>query len=119
MKSINLWMSFFTNIKNKKYTSKLIGKWKMESTEDDFFTERRPSETYEFKDDGCFVHVHYEKRDIRSYTKNYSKGNWKHLQQLDFSCTAENKKQLDLILRKEGTSFNIKGNNEIVFTKVI
>ena len=109
MKTINLWISFFTSLKNKKNASKLIGKWKMFTQEDDFFTETRPSETYEFKEDGRFIHVFYEKKDTRSYSKNYTLGNWKHIQQLDFSCTAENNNILDLLLKDEGDSFIMKG----------
>lgn len=119
MKTINLWVSFFTKIKNKKTTTKLVGKWKSETNEDDFFTEQRPSETYEFKENGRFIHVQYEKKDVRSYTKNFTKGNWKHLQELDFSCTSENKSILDLTLKKEGNSFRLKGRNEIIYKRML
>lgn len=118
MKTINLWMSFFKNLKNKKTATKLIGKWKMESNEEDFFTERRPSETYEFKEDGRFIRIYYEKKDIRSYTKNYTKGNWSHTEQLDFSCVAENTKQLDLILKEEGNYFTMLGSDETVYKRI-
>ena len=118
MKTINLWMSFFSKLQHKKNASKLIGKWKMSSQEDDFFTERRPSETYEFKEDGHFIHIFYEKKDIRSYAKNYTLGKWKHVQQLDFSCTSENKNIVDLLIKEEGNSFIMKGDTGLKFMRV-
>lgn len=119
MKTINLWMSFFTKLKNKKNASKLIGKWKMSPQEDDFFTERRPSETYEFKEGGQFIHVFYEKKDIRSYAKNFTSGSWEHKQALDFSCTSENKSILDLLFKEEDDSFIMKGAIETKFRRVL
>jgi len=110
-------MSFFSELQNKRIASKLIGKWKMSTPEDDFFTEQRPSETYEFKKDGRFTHVYYEKKDVRSYTKNYTLGHWKHVQQLDFSCITENKSILNLLLKEEDNSFTMKGNIETTFRR--
>lgn len=90
----------------------------MSTQEDDFFTERRPSETYEFKEDGQFIHVFYEKNDVRSYTENHTFGNWKHIEQLNFSCALENKKTLRLIVKESGNSLLITGTT-IKFRRVL